>query len=61
LLRYYGDLAIAALNVKDAVTGVALGEDGFAFAVFHEGLSPTYRCEKGLKVERHPRLHWPLA
>jgi hypothetical protein len=61
LLRNYGDLAIAALNVKDAVTGVALGENGFAFAVFCEALSLTYRFEKGLKSERHTRLHWPLA
>jgi hypothetical protein len=59
LLRNYGDFAIAALDVKDAVTGVALGENGFAFAVFCEALSFTYRFEKGLKLERHMRLHWP--
>jgi hypothetical protein len=58
LLRNYGDFAIAALDVKDAVTGVALGENGFAFAVFCEALSLTYRFEKGLKLERHPTLHW---
>jgi hypothetical protein len=58
LLRNYGDFAIAALNVKDAVTGVALGENDLAFAVFCEALSLTYRFEKGLKLERHPTLHW---
>jgi hypothetical protein len=61
LFRNYGDFAIAALNVKDAVTSVALGEDGFAFAVFYAGLSPIYRLEKSLKLERHARLHSPLA
>src|SRR5688572_30596129 len=51
LLRNYGDFAIAALNVKDTVTWVALGEDGFALSVVCEGLSPFYFSEKGFKVE----------
>ena len=59
LFRNYGDFAIAALNVKDTVTGVALGENDLTFAVFCEALSLTYRFEKGLKLERHMRLRWP--
>ena len=61
-LRYYGDFAIAALNVKDAVTRVALGEDGFTFAVFCEGLSPAYRFEKSLKLNatRGSIGRWPI-
>jgi hypothetical protein len=63
LLRSYGDFAIAALNVKDAVTGVALGENGFALSVFCEALSLTYRFEKGLKLEtphQAPIGRWPI-
>ena len=42
LLRNYGDFAIAALNVKDALTGVALREDGFALAIRNKGPSAIY-------------------
>ena len=62
-LREHRELHATLLDVQNALTGIALGEDDVGSPILHDPSRDSRRVEEGLGIERPLllRFRWPAA